>query len=46
MESSSKSFKVMALKPTAGDGDHAEGTDGVHLTKGLNIQIQAGVTMG
>ena len=32
MGSSSKSFKVVALKSTAGDGDHAEGTDGVHLT--------------
>ena len=29
---SSKSFKDVALKPVAGDGDHAEGTDGVHLT--------------
>ena len=38
MGSSSKSFKVVALKPMAGEGDHAEGTDGVHLTGGLNIQ--------
>ena len=28
---SSKSFKAVALKPTAGDGDHAGGTDGVQL---------------
>ena len=40
MKSSTKSFKVMALKPTAGDGDHAGGTDGVHLTGGLNIKIE------
>ena len=32
MGSSSKSFKDVALKPVAGDGDQAEGTDGVHLT--------------
>ena len=34
---SSKSFKVISLKPTAEEGDHAEGVDGVHLTGGVSI---------
>ena len=40
MGSYSKSFKVIALKPTVGEGDRAKGVDGVHLTGGLNIQIE------